>query len=293
MTARRGRIVKGVGGFYYVLLESGETVTCKARGKFRSERVTPTVGDLAEITVLASGYASLDEILPRKNLLARPSVSNISQLVIVVSACVPKPDWMLVDKLLLQAHALGIEPLLLLNKIDVGEAEIVSAFFTDYAPFRTLSVSTKTGEGLESLKSELAGRVSCFAGQSAVGKSSLLNALFPELSLETGGLAKKNDRGKHTTRRAELWPFLGGAVLDTPGFSLLELEEYSQQSLNESWPEFKDAYENCRFAGCRHLSEPDCAVKELLTSGRLSRGRYERYAEICLENEQRRKHRYD
>ena len=290
---RRGRLVKGVGGFYYVLLDSGETVTCKARGKFRSERIVPTVGDLAEISVQESGYASIEEILPRKNQLVRPSVANIDQIVIVAAACAPKPDWMLVDKLLLQSHVLGVEPLLLLNKIDIGEAEIVSSFQSDYAAFHTLLTSTKTGEGLDALKSALAGRISCFAGQSAVGKSSLLNALFPALALETGGLAKKTDRGRHTTRRAELWPLLGGAVLDTPGFSLLELEEFSQQTLNESWPEFGNAYERCRFAGCRHLSEPDCAVKALLDSGGLTHARYERYREICLENEQRRKHRYD
>ncbi|HRX57919.1 MAG TPA: ribosome small subunit-dependent GTPase A [Eubacteriales bacterium] len=290
---RRGRLVKGVGGFYYVLLDSGETVTCKARGKFRSERIVPTVGDLAEISVQESGYASIEEILPRKNQLVRPSVANIDQIVIVAAACAPKPDWMLVDKLLLQSHVLGVEPLLLLNKIDIGEAEIVSSFQSDYAAFHTLLTSTKTGEGLDALKSALAGRISCFAGQSAVGKSSLLNALFPALMLETGGLAKKTDRGRHTTRRAELWPLLGGAVLDTPGFSLLELEEFSQQALNESWPEFGNAFERCRFAGCRHLSEPDCAVKALLDSGELTRARYERYREISLENEQRRKHRYD
>jgi len=290
---RRGRLVKGVGGFYYVLLDSGETVTCKARGKFRSERIVPTVGDLVEISVQESGYASIEEILPRKNQLVRPSVANVDQIVIVAAACAPKPDWMLVDKLLLQSHVLGVEPLLLLNKIDIGEAEIVSSFQNDYTTFHTLLTSTKTGEGLDALKSALAGRISCFAGQSAVGKSSLLNALFPTLMLETGGLAKKTDRGRHTTRRAELWPLLGGAVLDTPGFSLLELEEFSQQALNESWPEFGNAFERCRFAGCRHLSEPDCAVKALLDSGELTHARYKRYCEISLENEQRRKHRYD
>ncbi len=290
---RRGRIFKGIGGFYYVLLDSGETVTCKARGKFRSRKIVPTVGDLVEISTPQSGYASVAEILPRKNLLARPSVANIDQLIIVVSACVPKPDWMLVDKLLLQTHTFGVEPLLLLNKIDIGDDSIISAFQSDYASFRTLMTSTKTGEGLAGLKNELSGRISCFAGQSAVGKSSLLNALFPQLSLETGGLAKKTDRGRHTTRRAELWPLLGGAVLDTPGFSLLDLKEYTQETLNQCWPEFGSAYDRCRFAGCRHLSEPGCAVKALLDSGELTRSRYERYSEICLENEQRRKHRYD
>ena len=288
-----GRILKGVGGFYEVLLDGERTVTCKARGRFRNERLVPMVGDRVEVSFPQTGYASIDELLPRKNALIRPPVANIDQLILVAAACAPKPDWLLIDKLLIQAHALGISPLLVLNKIDLPEEEVVSTFRTDYAAFETLLVSSVTGEGLEALKRRLTNKVSCFAGQSAVGKSSLLNALFPQLALETGGLAKKTDRGRHTTRLAELWPLLGGAVLDTPGFSLLELEEFSQEALNESYPEFHRAFENCRFAGCRHLAEPDCAVKALLSEKKLSAGRYERYGMIQQEIEQKRKHRYD
>ena len=132
-----------------------------------------------------------------------------------------------------------------------------------------------------------------FAGRSNVGKSSLLNALFPELALETGGLAKKTDRGKHTTRQAELWPYLGGAVLDTPGFSLFEMSELEQSALDASYPEFAGVTSECRFTGCRHVAEPDCAVKALLQTGKLSQDRYARYIEIQAEIEDKRKHRYD
>ncbi|MCE5189057.1 MAG: ribosome small subunit-dependent GTPase A [Eubacteriales bacterium] len=289
----QGRIIKGVGGFYEVLLQDRSVVTCKARGRFRNEHIIPMVGDLVEISSPETGFASIDDLLPRKNALLRPPVSNIDQLVIVISASVPKPDWILTDKLLLQAHLLGVSPLLVLNKIDMADDSIVSEFEADYAVFPTLLVSSRTGEELKSLKAALSGRISAFAGQSAVGKSSLLNALFPELSLETGDLAKRTDRGRHTTRQAELWPLLGGAVLDTPGFSLFELEEISQDALNAAWPEFQGTYEHCRFAGCRHIKEPDCAVKMLLDSGKLTHARYERYIELSQEIEQRRKHRYD
>jgi len=289
----RGRIIRGIGGFYDVLLDSGETLTCKARGRFRNEGVTPMVGDIVEVSQPETGYASLDDILPRVNALLRPPVANINLLVIVLSACVPKPDWLLADKLLIQAHSLSIEPLIVLNKIDSAKPEIREQFLADYAGYRTLLASSRTGEGLETLRDSLTGRVSCFAGQSAVGKSSLLNALFPQLSLETGSLAKKTDRGKHTTRQAQLWPFLGGAVLDTPGFSLFELSELTQDSLNTCWVEFRGAYERCRFTGCRHIAEPDCAVKALLEEGRLTPARYERYIEILREIDQIRKHRYD
>ena len=289
----QGRIIKGVGGFYEVLLPDGSVVTSKARGRFRNEHLVPMVGDLVQVSFPETGFASIDDLGERKNALQRPAVSNIDQLVIVVSSGVPAPDWLLTDKLLLQAHLLKIEPLLLLNKIDAANEAIVSSFIADYAMFRTLLVSSLTGEGLNALTELLRGRVSCFAGQSAVGKSSLLNALFPQLSLETGELTRKTDRGRHTTRQAELWPLLGGAVLDTPGFSLFELEEISQEELNACWPEFAGADKDCRFASCRHIAEPDCAVKALLEEGKITRARYARYIELSQEIAQRRKHKYD
>lgn len=289
----QGRIIKGIGGFYNVLLEGGTIVTCKARGRFRNEGVTPMVGDQVEVSFHETGFAAMDDILPRKNALLRPPVANIDLLVIVLSASIPKPDFLLADKLLIQAKTLQIEPLLVLNKMDSAKQEITDEFLRDYAAFHTLLASSATGEGIDALKQALTNRVSCFAGQSAVGKSSLLNALFPELALETGGLAKKTDRGKHTTRQAELWPYLGGAVLDTPGFSLFEMSELEQSALDASYPEFAGVTSECRFTGCRHVAEPDCAVKALLQTGKLSQGRYARYIEIQAEIEDKRKHRYD
>ncbi len=289
----QGRIIRGIGGFYDVLLQNSDTIRCKARGRFRNEGLTPMVGDLVEISIPETGFASMDDILPRTNALLRPPVANIDLLVIVLSACVPKPDFLLADKLLIQAKTLRIEPLLVLNKIDAAKPEIKETFLSEYAAFRTLLASSYTGENIDLLERALTNRVSAFAGQSAVGKSSLLNALFPQLSLETGELAKRTDRGKHTTRQAELWPFLGGAVLDTPGFSLFELSELSQDALNACYPEFDGVYTQCRFSGCRHNAEPECAVKALLETGRLSQGRYARYLEIQKEIEEKRKHKYD
>ncbi|MDP3447487.1 MAG: ribosome small subunit-dependent GTPase A [Eubacteriales bacterium] len=289
----QGRIIKGIGGFYSILLEDGQVFTAKARGRFRNEGVTPMVGDLVEISFPETGYSSMDEILPRRNALLRPPVSNIDLLVIVLSAGVPKPDFLLADKLLIQAHTLKIEPLLVLNKIDAAKPAIMNTFLSDYTAFRSLLVSSSSGEGIDALKLALTGRVSCFAGQSAVGKSSLLNALFPGLSLETGELTRKTDRGRHTTRQAELWPFLGGAVLDTPGFSLFEMSELSQDALNTCYPEFSGVFTQCRFSGCRHNAEPDCAVKSLLEQGKLAEGRFKRYLEIQKEIEEKHKHRYD
>ena len=288
-----GRIVKGIGGFYTVHTDDGADVVCKARGRFRRNGITPMIGDRVEVLPQRDGNYAIEKILPRRNTLVRPPVANIDRLVITVAACAPQPDWLLVDKLILSAKCADIEPILVLNKIDVPDSGIVEAFRTDYRAFDRLMVSTRSGEGIDALSEKLSGVVSSFAGQSAVGKSSLINALIPELQLETGGLTRKTDRGRHTTRHAELWPFRGGAVLDTPGFSLLSADDIEQEVLDRCYPEFGDAPQHCRFPACSHISEPDCAVKPLLAENVLSAGRYARYQILSDEIKQRRKHRYD
>ena len=287
-----GLLLKGIGSFYEVLTDAGDSVTCKARGAFRREGLTPTVGDRVGIERQQSGYAQLCEILPRRNLSVRPAVANIDQLLIVVSASAPAPDWMLVDRLIIAATRMHVTPVPVLNKIDTASDTVRETFLREYHAFETLTVSAETREGLDELKAKLTGKVSCFAGQSAVGKSSLLNALFPDLHLQTGGLSEKTERGRHTTRHAEFWPYAGGAVLDTPGFSLFETECLEQDELDACYPEFRHAFP-CRFPGCMHISEPDCGVKPLLLSGELTEERYERYKEIAKDYQQRRKHRYD
>lgn len=301
-----GLILKGIGGFYTVLLPSGEELTAKARGKFRLDGISPVCGDRVAIERQQEGDAAMIEILPRRNLLRRPPVSNIDQLVIVLAVTAPKPDLLLCDKLLLAAAPYGIEPLIVFNKIDdavdaadsaggVGGAmgAQVEALAGEYGGcYHTLTVSAETGAGIGTLSDALAGKISCFAGQSAVGKSSLLNVLIPELELPVGGLAKRTDRGRHTTRHAQLWPYRGGAVLDTPGFSLLDLPLMEQADIDAAYREFGDAPSRCRFAACAHRSEPDCAVKALIGK-ELPEGRYERYVELSKQFEEMRKRQYD
>ena len=286
-----GSIIKGVGGFYYVSTTQG-ILTCKAKGTFRREGITPVVGDRVRVTAHRSGYAQIDEILPRRNLLVRPAVANIDRLLIVLSAHLPEPDWLLCDKLIVQAKLNQIEPVMILNKADEADPSIREAFGRDYILFPRIVVSALSGEGLQGLKDAITGKICCFAGQSAVGKSSLMNALLPELELPVGELTRKTDRGKHTTRHAQLWPCFGGALLDTPGFSLYEPESFDERLLQDCYPEFAQAAP-CRFPGCMHISEPGCGVKELLLDGRLSPTRYERYVEIAKDFTFRRKHQYD
>ena len=286
-----GTIIKGVGGFYYVSAGQ-EIITCKARGVFRKDGITPVVGDSVLFTRHDAGYAQIDEILPRRNLLIRPAVANIDRLLIVLSAHLPEPDWMLADKLIVQAKLNRIEPVMVLNKADEGNPAIVKAFEEAYGLFPRVMVSAVSRAGLGELEAAIKGKICCFAGQSAVGKSSLMNALLPELQLPVGELTRKTDRGKHTTRHAQLWPCFGGALLDTPGFSLYEPESFDEKMLQECYPEFSQAAP-CRFPGCMHISEPGCGVKALLQEGRLSPARYERYVEIAKDFTFRRKHQYD
>lgn len=286
-----GSIIKGVGGFYYVLTDQG-VITCKAKGAFRREGITPVVGDRVTLTLHQSGYAQMDRILPRRNLLIRPPVANVDRLLIVLSGRLPEPDWLLCDKLIIQATLNAIEPVMVLNKADQADRAILEAFEGAYRLFPRVVVSALSGEGLGELKEVISGKVCCFAGQSAVGKSSLMNALLPELDLPVGELTRKTERGRHTTRHAQLWPCFGGALLDTPGFSLYEPDSFDEQLLQGCYPEFAQAAA-CRFPGCMHITEPDCAVKELLKDGRLSPARYERYVEIAKDFTFRRKHQYD
>lgn len=291
----RGVIYKGIGSFYTVHGDDGGEYVCKACGRFRKEHIIPLVGDRVEFSVKDTGHSFITDICKRKNVLVRPAVANLDKLIIVMSATVPKADFYLTDKLLSACEQYKITPVIVINKCDADEggiAEITSEY--DKTGYRILLTSAESGEGVERLRSEMAGCVSCFAGQSAVGKTSLLNRLMPGLSMQTGDLSRKTERGKHTTRHVELWETGdGGAVLDTPGFSLLELQEQNPEKLSELYAEMKGRGKDCRFSGCVHISEPDCAVKEAVASGEIPSGRYARYVSMYNELAQEYKHRYD
>ena len=289
-----GSILRGIGSFYTVLCdEDGREYTLRAQKKLRHQHLTPMVGDRVRFTP-GQGEEDgwLEEILPRKSMLVRPSVANVDMLMLVV-ASVPAPDLLLCDKLILRATQGNMTPAICVNKIDLGDG-LARQIGEEYegTQLRVFSASAQTGEGIEALREAMRGKVTCLAGQSAVGKSSLLNALFG-LSLETGGLSRKTERGRHTTRRAEMMALHGMFVLDTPGFSLLELDTMEPELLAECYPEFA-AYEGqCRFLGCQHLNEPDCAVKYAAQQGVISRERLERYAVLHQELKEKWGKRYD
>ena len=288
----QGRLIRGIGGFYTVVDESGMEYVLRARGRFRREKLTPLVGDRV---LFSPGHGEehgwLEEILPRTSQLLRPPSANISLLVIVVAA-EPAPDLLLVDRLLVHAAQSGFHTLLCVNKCDLDPC-LVHRISTQYDVTRVpvFGVSGLTGEGIAPLKEKMRGELCCMAGQSAVGKSTLLNALCG-LSLKTGELSKIR-RGKHTTRHAELLTADGLTVLDTPGFSLLGLDAGMEpEHLCQLYPEYTALEENCRFSPCLHDKEPDCAVLSAVERGVLSGERHTRYQTLLAEVRETWKDRY-
>ncbi|MBQ2990006.1 MAG: ribosome small subunit-dependent GTPase A [Clostridia bacterium] len=288
-----GSIMRGSGSFYTVLCEEdGQEYTLRAQKKLRHQKMTPMVGDRVRFSP-GQGEEDgwLEEILPRKSEMLRPSVANADMLMLVV-ASVPHPDMMLIDKLILRAAKGGMTPALCVNKIDLG-GDLAEEIRAEYAgtQLRVFAASALTGEGVDALREAMRGRVTCLAGQSAVGKSSLLNALFG-LELETGGLSRKTERGRHTTRRSEMMAVDGMMVLDTPGFSLLELDEMDPQDFAQLYPEYNELAGECRFQPCLHDREPGCAVHAAVGAGKLSAVRWQRYRELLAEVKENWKGRY-
>ena len=280
----RGLIIKALSGFYYVLTEVG-VVECKARGKFRNDKLSPLVGDNVEITI-QDGKGTVDKIYGRKNQLDRPPVANIDKLFIVSSATTPSPNLLLIDRLTAICEFKSIVPIIVFNKTDAGDVSFYSQKYRSVG-YKTIECSAILGSGIDEFLNELKNSISAFTGNSGVGKSSLLNVLFPELSLETGEVSEKLGRGRHTTRHTELiaHPF-DGFVADTPGFSSLEEDMKSiefKDALADCFTEFRDFVGLCKFADCKHIGERGCAVCGATDSGEIDKDRYASY--LTLYNE--------
>lgn len=290
-----GIIVKGIGGFYYVQTQDA-LVECKAKGLMRIGKLTPIPGDRVKIELLEAedGKGVIVEILERTSLLTRPAVANINQLFIVISCTQPEPDLLLADKLIISAMKHKIKPILVVNKIDLKAIQL-DAIAAQYlnTGFETVFTSALTGEGIEEIFSLMKGKISGFAGQSGVGKSSLLNALLQRIAMLTGTLGDKSFRGKHTTRHAELFALeQDGFVLDTPGFSNYELEDIMYDELWTYYPEMLNDAEACRFAGCIHVAEPNCRIKALVDEGAIDQLRYQRYLFMVMTLKEVHKNRW-
>ncbi|WP_461610412.1 ribosome small subunit-dependent GTPase A [Cytobacillus kochii] len=277
-----GKIIKALSGFYYVLNKDKEIIQCRGRGVFRKNKITPLVGDEVHYQAENDKEGYILEVRKRKNELIRPPIANVDQAFLIFSSVEPTFSTALLDRFLVLVESNHITPIICITKMDLAskeEQETLAVYADNYrkAGYKVVLTSSETAEGIEDLYPFITGEISVFAGQSGVGKSSLLNVLRPDLQLKTDDISSHLGRGKHTTRHVELIEINGGLVADTPGFSSLEFTEIEQEDLQNYFPDIQELSSSCKFRGCMHLKEPKCAVKQAIDAGDLPRYRYEHY----------------
>ncbi len=282
-----GQIIKGIGGFYYVETTKG-VFECKAKGKFRKEKISPLTGDYVTITVREDKENTIDIIHERKNKLIRPPVANIDKLMIVISSTKPMPNFPVIDKMTILAEKNDIEPVIVITKTDLADyTEIYETYkSTGYRVYLYSDVNDSSM--LDAIKGELKGNLTAFTGNSGVGKSTLINALSGNLKLETGEISNKLGRGRHTTRQTEIFHMGDGSVIDTAGFSSIDFSNDNvifSDELEYYFKEFSEHIGECKFTGCAHLGEKGCKICALVEEGVISKNRYESY--VAFYNEQK------
>ena len=295
MDKRTGKIIKGIAGFYYVHTKGDVVYECKAKGGFRNEGLKPLVGDdvCLEVVDETKLVGNITEILPRKSELIRPAVANVDQAVVIFAVSHPEPNLNLLDRFLVMMEAQSLPVTILFNKSDLLEDDFIEKMKKTYeaAGYKLLVTSAHEEKGLEELKSVLKGKTSTVAGPSGVGKSSLINLLTQDLSMETGAISEKIGRGKHTTRHSQLLAVDEDTyIMDTPGFSSIFVPDVEASELFELFPEFIEPATRCRFTGCAHHKEPDCGVKEAVETGEIAKSRYDNYLLMYQETVNKRKY---
>ncbi|MBR1803233.1 MAG: ribosome small subunit-dependent GTPase A [Clostridia bacterium] len=281
----------------YDIKVNQETYTCVARGKWKKEQITPVVGDNVAITITneVKKEGVMEQIEPRSNFLKRPKIANLTQMIFVVSMNMPKPDLLLLDKQLAFAMFNQIEPIICINKVDLATSEEVLKIETIYqkAGYLVICTNAKQGESIQALKEVLQGNVTAFAGNSGVGKSTLINCIFENTITEEGNISKKNQKGKNTTTAITLYEIAPNSyIADTPGFSTFSIEEIESSELANYFQEFKPWTCNCEFVGCSHQKEEHCGIKEAVEKGKISQERYANYCKIYQELKEREEHRW-
>ena len=290
----QGKIIRGIGGFYYI--NAGNSIyECKAKGSFRKDGIRPLVGDDCIIDILdeKNRLANITSILPRHSEIIRPAVANVDQAMIIFAISRPEPNFNLLDRFIIQISQKDLPCIIVINKMDLADdyqrREIEEAYVA--CGCRVVFTSVSNREGVEEIRKLIKGKTTTVAGPSGVGKSSMINLLQSAVKMQTGVLSDKIDRGKHTTRHSELIPIDEDTyILDTPGFSSLNLFDVSTDTLKDYYYEFEDYAAECRFLDCKHISEPDCGVKKAVESGEVSRLRYENYLTLYRECKEKRKY---
>ena len=284
----QGKIIKGIAGFYYVYVEGHGIYECKAKGIFRKDHVKPLVGDDVIVDVLDESkmLGNIREILPRRSALIRPAVANVDQALVIFSIVKPNPNFNLLDRFLIRMERQNLPTIICFNKQDIATDDEKDALRKGYETcgYQVCFVSALENEGLEQIKALLAGKTTTVAGPSGVGKSSLINQLAPKANMETGAISEKIERGKHTTRHSEIIAMGEETyIVDTPGFTSLDISEITKEELGSYYPEFAQYEPCCKFSGCAHISEPSCGVKDAVEAGKISRVRYENYKVLYQE----------
>ena len=291
----QGKIIKGISGFYYVYVEGTGIYECKAKGSFRNRKLKPLVGDDVEIAVIneEAKTGNVEEILPRRTELIRPAVANVDMALVVFAAAKPEPNLNLLDRFLCMMEFQKLPVTICFNKCDLVSEEELMQLEEIYRPagYPVLFTSTKEGTNIDRLKAMLEGKTTTVAGPSGVGKSSLINCLQDGCHMETGAISEKIERGKNTTRHSQIIPISGNTfIMDTPGFSSLDVPGMEKEDLYRCYPEFVAYEPYCRFQGCSHIKEPDCGVKEAVEEGKIHKERYRNYVLIYEEMKNIRKY---
>lgn len=290
-----GRIIKGIAGFYYVHNEEYGLYECKAKGIFRNKKIKPLVGDIVTVERIDDELkkGNIIQIHERQNELIRPAVANIDQAMVIFAITNPAPNLNLLDRFLVMMEKYNVETVLCFNKLDLVTKEEQETLNDIYSKCgcKVLFVSAKNVEGIQDIIKMMEGKTTVFAGPSGVGKSSIINLISPKANMETGEISEKIKRGKHTTRHSQLFHVIGQTyMMDTPGFTSLYLEDIEKEDLRDYFVEFQKYEEYCRFQGCVHINEPDCAVKEAIQENKISNSRYENYKQIYDELKNRKKY---
>ena len=300
----RGKILKGIAGFYYIETVEEKIYECKAKGIFRKDNIKPLVGDDANIDIIdeEKRLGNITEILPRKSQLLRPPVANVDQAVILFAIVKPNPSYNLLDRFLIMMRQQNLPVIICFNKQDIATESEQQELYDAYEKcgYKVLFISVREEKGLDELKKLLKGKTTTLAGPSGVGKSSLLNKLVPNAQMQTGDLSRKIERGKNTTRHSELFfveelsdgidtnadgegTTCDTYVIDTPGFTSLEMRDVTPDNLMQFYPEFAEYEPECRFGGCSHIAEPDCGVKRAIAEGKIAKVRYDNYKVLYEE----------
>lgn len=290
-----GKIIKGIAGSYYVHVVGAGIYECKAKGIFRYKNIKPLVGDNVELNILneEEKTGNITDILERKNSLIRPAVANVDQAMVIFAVKSPSPNLNLLDRFLVMMESQNIPVIICFNKADLADEEGKAKLYNIYKPagYSMVFTSTLDKTGLEQIKAYLDGKTTVFAGPSGVGKSSMLNALIPDINARTGDISVKIERGKHTTRHSEIFNLEKNTyIMDTPGFSSVYAWAMEKEELKDLFPEFVPCEGKCRFNGCVHVNEPDCMVKRQVEEGKIAPDRYDNYILMYDEIKNRKKY---